>query len=109
MARERRKPFPSELEDKFMLRMPGDLRQRVKSHAVSNGRSMNAEIVLVLEAAFPAPAKPEHVNERLLNAALLLAGQWSAALEGMGVDPDQHPALQKFHKEAQEAMEADNG
>ncbi|KCV27108.1 Arc-like DNA binding domain protein [Bordetella bronchiseptica 00-P-2730] len=32
-----------------MLRLPGDLRARVKAQAARNRRSMNAEIVLMIE------------------------------------------------------------
>lgn len=35
--------------DQFMLRLPEDLRDRIRSIAERNGRSMNAEIVLRLE------------------------------------------------------------
>lgn len=39
--------------DKFMLRLPEGMRDRIKNAADSNNRSMNAEIVAALEAAFP--------------------------------------------------------
>jgi hypothetical protein len=41
--------------DKFMLRLPDGMRSRVTEAAKENGRSMNAEIVAVLEEKFPAP------------------------------------------------------
>lgn len=37
------------------FRMPVDLRDRIKSKAESNGRSMNAEIIDALESSFPRP------------------------------------------------------
>ncbi len=40
--------------DKFSLRFPDGLRDRIKSAAAQNFRSMNAEIVIALERAFPA-------------------------------------------------------
>lgn len=95
--------------DGVYLRFPDGLRDRIKSHAKANGQSMNAAIIVALEVAYPAPAEPEHVNQRLLRSALVLAGQWSACLTEMGVDTKEHPALQRFFKEAQEAMEVDNG
>lgn len=52
MARE---PYPSELQDRFLLRMPEGLRDRIAAAAKRNGRSMNAEIVSVLEERYPAP------------------------------------------------------
>lgn len=39
--------------DKFMLRLPDGMRERIKSAAERNGRSMNAEIVSTLEQAYP--------------------------------------------------------
>lgn len=42
--------------DKFMLRLPDGLRDRIKAKADQNGRSMNAEIVQVLEREYPAEA-----------------------------------------------------
>jgi plasmid stability protein len=38
-----------------MLRLPDGLRDRIKASADAQGRSMNAEIVLVLEREFPDP------------------------------------------------------
>lgn len=37
-------------QDKYVLRMPDGLRERVKAAAASNGRSMNTEIVRLIEA-----------------------------------------------------------
>jgi plasmid stability protein len=42
-------PAPSDLADKFMLRMPDGMRDRLKDEATRNNRSMNAEIVARLE------------------------------------------------------------
>lgn len=47
---------PSDLADKFMLRLPEGLRERIAARAKRHGRSMNSEIVEVLEAAFPKPS-----------------------------------------------------
>ncbi len=38
--------------DKFMLRLPDGMRDRIKAAAEKNGRSMNAEIVNALESVF---------------------------------------------------------
>lgn len=43
-------------EPPYGLRMPPDLKARVKLAAEANNRSMNAEIVATLEAAYPAPS-----------------------------------------------------
>ena len=39
--------------DKFMLRLPDGMRDRIKLAAEQNGRSMNAEIVAILEKEYP--------------------------------------------------------
>lgn len=45
-----------------MLRLPEDLRERVKAAADGNGRSLNSEIVAALEEKFPEPLPYEIVN-----------------------------------------------
>lgn len=45
--------------DKFMLRLPDGMRDRIKAAAEENGRSMNSEIVAALEEKYPAPPDPE--------------------------------------------------
>lgn len=51
--------------DRYMIRMPDGLRDRIKAAAAKNGRSMNAEVVSVLADAFgnhgaSIPVTPEH-------------------------------------------------
>lgn len=53
MARD---PYPSEMQDRFIVRMPDGLRGRIALAAKRNGRSMNSEIVAALEERYPAPA-----------------------------------------------------
>ncbi|WP_226576446.1 Arc family DNA-binding protein [Acuticoccus sediminis] len=45
--------YPSLLAERFQIRLPDGLRDRVKAYAERNDRSMNTEIIRVLEAAFP--------------------------------------------------------
>lgn len=47
--------FPSDQHSKFMLRLPGGLRDRIKDIAEKNKRSMNAEILATLEQKYPNP------------------------------------------------------
>lgn len=42
-------PYPSDQQDKFMLRLPSGMRSEIKSLAEKNKRSMNAEIVARLD------------------------------------------------------------
>lgn len=41
------------LSDKFMLRLPDGMRDRIKAAADASNRSMNAEIVATLEEKYP--------------------------------------------------------
>jgi plasmid stability protein len=47
-----------QFKDRYMLRLPDGMRDRIKTVAAQNNRSMNAEIVAALEEAFPAPEDP---------------------------------------------------
>ena len=43
------KEFPSDKADKFVVRFPDGMRERIRAAAEANNRSMNAEIVARLE------------------------------------------------------------
>lgn len=43
----------SRTAEQFPLRLPRDLRTRIKSSATENGRSMNSEIIFHLVRLFP--------------------------------------------------------
>lgn len=45
-------PYPSQLQDRFIVRMPDGMRDRIAEAAKAAGRSMNAEIVHRLEESF---------------------------------------------------------
>ncbi|ARC90382.1 Arc family DNA-binding protein [Rhodovulum sp. MB263] len=47
--------YPSELAERFQVRLPRGMRDRIKAAAEANNRSMNAEIVAALEEKFPSP------------------------------------------------------
>ncbi|MBR9890791.1 Arc family DNA-binding protein [bacterium] len=51
------------LNDKFMLRLPDGLRSRIRAVAERNCRSMNAEIVALLEERFPDKREPPSLDE----------------------------------------------
>ena len=48
--------YPSRLADRFMIRMPDGWRERLKENAARNRRSMNAEILCILQGALGAAA-----------------------------------------------------
>lgn len=47
---------PSRIADKFMVRFPEGMRDRLAAAAKENRRSMNAELIIHLERALPEPA-----------------------------------------------------
>ena len=53
-------------EPPYGLRMPPDLKARVKAAAEANNRSMNAEIVATLEEKHPAPAPRDDLSSHLV-------------------------------------------
>ncbi|PSS67071.1 hypothetical protein C6558_03395 [Ensifer sp. NM-2] len=61
-----RQQYPSDKQDQFMVRLPNGMRDRMKTEADQNGRSMNAEIVSRLERSFKAlPFIPDDLLERI--------------------------------------------
>ena len=56
-------PAPSDIADKFMLRMPEGMRDRIAAEAEKNKRSMNAEIIARLDASFTPGPVPEDLAE----------------------------------------------
>ncbi|PZU18940.1 MAG: hypothetical protein DI589_22935 [Shinella sp.] len=73
MAEDQNRTF----QDKFMLRLPDGLRARIKAYAEAHGRSMNTEIVRVLEREFPEPWGLESRVTQLLGLTKIL-GEASA-------------------------------
>ena len=50
------KTFPSQLQERFIIRLPDGMRDRIAEAAKASGRSMNAEIVSRLQSTFgPEP------------------------------------------------------
>lgn len=46
-----------QFKDRYMLRLPDGMRDRIKSAAEANNRSMNAEIVATLDSVYPEPVR----------------------------------------------------
>lgn len=86
------------LQDKFMLRLPDGMRERIRVSAERNNRSMNAEILATLEEKYPSPVEydfqafkkkwlvPIYENEDFSKDAALIAAADAAAKK-------IHPAL----------------
>ena len=58
-----RSTYPSEQADKYLLRLPDGMRERLKDAAKENNRSMNAEIVARLEQSFLTKVQADGTNE----------------------------------------------
>lgn len=58
-------PAPSDLADKFQLRLPEGMRERIAASARESGRSMNSEIVARLQEAFRSDAAAERIEQKL--------------------------------------------
>lgn len=61
-------------QDKYVLRLPDGLRDRIKARAAAHSRSMNAEIVRVLEREYPAPWSMDERVADLLRMMTVLKG-----------------------------------
>lgn len=62
----------------LMVRVPESLRDRIKEAAEINGRSMNSEIVLALEDAFPEPTAPTEEVLAAVNRLVALQNAFQA-------------------------------
>lgn len=51
--------YPSQMQDKFNLRLPEGMRDAIAERAKQNGRSMNSEIVQILEDALYGKHSPD--------------------------------------------------
>lgn len=85
-----RKPYPSEQQDRFIIRLPDGMRDKLAVVAKANGRSMNAEIVSRLEQTLQTDEETEASladHEKRIDQ---LEAQVSRLLERAGlVDYDQ--------------------
>lgn len=87
------KPYPSESQDRFIVRLPDGMRDRIAEEAKANNRSMNAEIVGRLEASFALSAPSQRVAE--LEA---MAQQHKAVIEAMSGELDRARELAESYK-----------
>jgi len=65
-----RKPFPSETQERFIVRLPDGMRDRIAEAAKASGRSMNSEIVLRLQRSFETTTST-HEELDVLKAKIL--------------------------------------
>lgn len=77
------KQFPSDQKDKFMLRLPDGMRERIAAAAEKGGRSMNSEIVHRLENSFGAALASEPGSPRAMTLLTAIAEQ-AESLRALG-------------------------
>ena len=60
----KRKLYPSEQQDRLIIRFPDGMRDRIAALAKANGRSMNAEIISMVEASFRLAERPTDEEQK---------------------------------------------
>lgn len=75
-----RQSFVSARHEQFIVRLPCGMRERIKTSAAANMRSMNSEIVMALSARFGA-AEEATTGDELAGRAPVVAIE-TAALPG---------------------------
>ncbi|MDO9502148.1 Arc family DNA-binding protein [Falsiroseomonas sp.] len=89
--------YPSQMQERFIVRLPDGMRDRIAAAAKAGGRSMNAEIVLRLEQSFAEEKNAgtgdsgdlSKINDKLDRIAYLQRAEKilrAAAKNGMTVD-----------------------
>jgi len=96
-----RSQYPSEQADKYLLRLPDGMRERLKDAAKENNRSMNAEIVARLEQSFLSKVYADGINEVSMSKREYQALMWRLDRIGALLGEDPMP----LSADAQEEME----
>lgn len=66
--------FPSQIQDKFTVRFPDGMRDKIAEIAKKNNRSMNSEIILALEKYIDSENRDvliSHSNDQEINSSKL--------------------------------------
>ncbi|EAS9364471.1 TPA: Arc family DNA-binding protein [Escherichia coli] len=58
--------FPSHEMDRFNIRLPAGMRDAIALRAKENGRSMNTELVFIIDDALKSPVPAEVDNSRIM-------------------------------------------
>lgn len=82
----------SQNQDKFIVRLPDGLRDRIRLAAEANHRSMNAEVVALLEENYPAPV-PEKFDDPAARLLFWLAKRIRRRNPKPGTPRDKQAAL----------------
>ena len=80
--------YPSQAADRFQVRMPDGLREKIRLAAEANGRAMNTEIVMRLEQSFENDTLASNwakLSNDLLSSQRELVAEYEQALEERAV------------------------
>ncbi|EGT4269326.1 Arc family DNA-binding protein [Cronobacter sakazakii] len=58
--------FPSQEMDRFNVRLPAGMREAIAARAKENGRSMNTEIIFMIDEALKSPIPTAVDNSKLM-------------------------------------------
>lgn len=89
-----RKPFPSETQERFIVRLPDGMRDRIAEAAKASDRSMNAEIVARMRQSFDMEGVAG------MNPSLVEAAELKQAIAGLSQLLQEQKALFDVQKEA---------
>jgi len=92
------KKYPSDKQDKFMLRMPEGMREQIRLSAEHYGRSMNAEIVARLRESFDSEKQLEEVSK----ASATLDQKLAVVRREIGLMEQAKTEAQEFIRELRE-------
>lgn len=92
--------YPSELADRFIVRLPDGMRDRISEAAKAAGRSMNAEIVSRLQSTFEphlrmSPEAVESLRTVLDDHGRRIAEELRADIRRMVESPPPPPPPKK--------------
>jgi len=90
--------YPSQMQDKFNLRFPDGMRDAIAERAKANGRSMNSEIVHILQQALDAGINSDEENERLASEAIEKAYEREVSLLDGGQLDEWKKAIEEHTK-----------
>jgi len=83
-------PYPSEMADRFIVRMPDGMRDKIAEAAKTNNRSMNSEVIARLEASFdPAISEAGALRDELLDMLAISKRQADMIDKLMAMLPDR--------------------
>ncbi|WP_394698991.1 Arc family DNA-binding protein [uncultured Tolumonas sp.] len=97
--------YPSQMQDKFNLRFPDGMREKIAEAAKLSGRSMNSEIIYRLQQSFDAGLPADEKPIRIIEGKLRAESQAGAA--NILVEIMEYLELHRDEIEQQKRLEED--